>query len=554
MTFRARVLIAGVALALAPLVMLAVGVRRETRARLTAQYERQARALVDRARGTLVRESDAVAARLARLAQALADDNRFRLALAGDTAQRAFLLDYASRVMRLSGLDALQIHDSTGRILSSGQFRNDFDRVDASTPRALAGASEPALLLARTAADPLVVLARVDSVTMAGRALAIVGGRAIDRAFVAGLTTDSAITMRLELPRASVTSDTATAERMAIDELTIPVIDTDGQPVTARLIASASFAPLQAFVRGLDRWFAAALAVTIVGALLLAGWLASRLTRPITELAEKTGRIDLDRLDVDFATDRKDEIGALSRLLDAMARRLRSGAARLRETERRLAVGEVARQVNHDVKNGLIPVRNVVSHLAEVAREQPASLPHVFTERQRTLESGLAYLETLAARYARLMPQFDGSACDANTVVKDVMDGVARHDGLQLDAVLADALPPVRGDAVMLRRIVENLVENAVESLAGGHGTVRVTTVATNGTRRGVVLTVSDTGPGMTRAELDRAFEDYYTTKPRGTGLGLSIVRRLVLDLEGSLRVDTAPGKGAAFRVELPAA
>jgi signal transduction histidine kinase len=58
----------------------------------------------------------------------------------------------------------------------------------------------------------------------------------------------------------------------------------------------------------------------------------------------------------------------------------------------------------------------------------------------------------------------------------------------------------------------------------------------------------------MTRAQLDRAFEDFYTSKPGGTGLGLSIVRRLVLDLDGALRVETAPGQGAAFRVELPAA
>ena len=58
----------------------------------------------------------------------------------------------------------------------------------------------------------------------------------------------------------------------------------------------------------------------------------------------------------------------------------------------------------------------------------------------------------------------------------------------------------------------------------------------------------------MTRAQLDRAFEDFFTTKEGGTGLGLSIVRRLVLDLEGALRVETAPGEGTAFRVELPIA
>jgi signal transduction histidine kinase len=193
-------------------------------------------------------------------------------------------------------------------------------------------------------------------------------------------------------------------------------------------------------------------------------------------------------------------------------------------------------------------------HLAEVARDEPARLPEVFRDRERTLESGLAYLESLAASYARLTPQFQGQACDANVVIRDVAAGVPGRDGLTLRTDLAEALPPVRGDAVMLRRIVENLVDNAVESLGAAPGTVEIRSERVNGTRHAVALTVMDTGPGMTRAQLDRAFEDFFTTKPGGTGLGLSIVRRLVLDLEGSLRVETAPGNGTAFRVELPAA
>jgi two-component system nitrogen regulation sensor histidine kinase NtrY len=554
MTFRARVLIAGVTLAFVPLVMLAVGVRRETRARLTAQYEQRARTLVSRARDALGRESDAIASRLGRLTAALQDDNRFRLAIQGDSGNRTYALDYAARAMRLAGLDVLTIHDDDGRILSSGHFRNDFDRMDPLTPAALAAAGAPALLQARTPDGVLIALARVDSARVAGRILTIVGGRAIDEAFITGLATDSAVGVRLEIPGVGTISAIGadSTGRLAVDALSLPIVDAEGRLAASQLVAAVSFAPLQALVRGLDRWFLAAIVVTALGALLLASWVSTRVSRPLTDLADKTARVDLERLDVDFGTDRRDEIGALSRLLEAMTQRLRTGAARLREAERRLAVGELARQVNHDVKNGLIPVRNVVRHLAEVAQGQPAQLVSVFAERQKTLESGLAYLESLAASYARLTPQFERSACDANSVVRDVMAGVAEREGLRLETSLADGLPQVRGDAVMLRRIIENLVENAVESLGDGPGTVRVATTSANGGSSGVVLTVSDTGPGMTRAQLDRAFEDFFTTKPGGTGLGLSIVRRLVLDLEGALRVDTAPGKGAAFRVEFP--
>ncbi len=67
-------------------------------------------------------------------------------------------------------------------------------------------------------------------------------------------------------------------------------------------------------------------------------------------------------------------------------------------------------------------------------------------------------------------------------------------------------------------------------------------------------VTVADTGPGMTREELDKAFDDFFTTKEGGTGLGLSIVRRLVVDLGGSIRIETEPGAGTRAIVDLPVA
>ncbi|OLC06839.1 MAG: hypothetical protein AUH42_04740 [Gemmatimonadetes bacterium 13_1_40CM_70_11] len=118
---------------------------------------------------------------------------------------------------------------------------------------------------------------------------------------------------------------------------------------------------------------------------------------------------------------------------------------------------------------------------------------------------------------------------------------------------LADALPAVHTDPLVLRRTLENLVGNALDALEGRPGTVTVSTarVAADG-RPGIRITVADTGKGMTKQQLDKAFEGFYTTKPGGTGLGLSIVRRLVLDAGGSLRVETEPGTGTRVYVELP--
>jgi two-component system, NtrC family, sensor histidine kinase HydH len=218
--------------------------------------------------------------------------------------------------------------------------------------------------------------------------------------------------------------------------------------------------------------------------------------------------------------------------------------AGMREMERRAAIGDLARQVNHDVKNGLAPLRNVFRHLVQVAREEPGQLPHVFSERQGTVESSIQYLETLAANYAKLSPQSERRATDVNGVVRDT---VAGSPGVRTQ--LADGLPAVSADMLVLRRIIENLVSNAVDSLDGKNGSV---TVKTEQGRHLVRISVSDTGRGMSKAELDRAFDDFFTTKAGGTGLGLSIVRRLVMDSGGALRVETEPGKGSRFIVEFP--
>lgn len=112
----------------------------------------------------------------------------------------------------------------------------------------------------------------------------------------------------------------------------------------------------------------------------------------------------------------------------------------------------------------------------------------------------------------------------------------------------------VRGDPVALRRIIENLLSNAVEAVRPQSGTVTISSRSVAGRGGHVVqVVVADTGPGMSEQQLDDAFEDFFTTKVDGTGLGLSVVRRLVLDMNGTLRVESRPGVGTRFVVELPA-
>jgi two-component system, LuxR family, sensor kinase FixL len=131
-------------------------------------------------------------------------------------------------------------------------------------------------------------------------------------------------------------------------------------------------------------------------------------------------------------------------------------------------------------------------------------------------------------------------------------DAVIRGVSLQLD--ISSSLPPVNGSRVQLQQVVLNLLVNALEAMTARSSGPRVVTVAAqNGETDGIVVSVSDNGPGLP-APPDTIFEAFYTTKPSGTGLGLSIARSIVEAHGGTLQARNRQGGGAVFCVTLPAA
>jgi two-component system nitrogen regulation sensor histidine kinase NtrY len=566
LSFRVRLLTGFLLLALLPLAAFALGVRRQVAERIAASFEARADVVAGTIESRLEAEGAAISGRLEALAAEIAADNRLRRAIVReDPSERPYLLDYAGRAMRLTGLSVLQLQDEEGRILSSGHFRAEFDRLDPALSAALgaSGATPgrpdgelPALAPVRTPSGAVLALLRVEPVTLGSRRLVLVGGDSVDEAALDRLAPDDEVKVRLTYPGGTLdppgAAPAAPEEFVVAREIPVRWAGPEGAEDEARFVVSHSLAPLREARREIARWFLLAAGLTAAAAIALAAWLSARIGRPLTELARKTARLDLDRLDVNFASDRSDEIGALSRVLAAMSDRLRVGSARLRETERRATLGEIARQVNHDVKNGLVPIRNVFRHLVEVADNDPSALPGVLAERRGTIESGIGYLEGLAANYARLAPRLDLRACDAASVAREVASG-ADGPSVRVSVEAIADVPEVRSDPLVLRRILENLVGNAVDAVRAGGGTVTVT-VATVGEGERVRIEVEDDGPGLAPDELARVFEDFFTTKPGGTGLGLSVARRLANDLGGSLKAESVPGEGSRFSLELPAA
>ena len=146
-------------------------------------------------------------------------DNRFRLAAVAELeSERNYLLDYAGSAMRLTGLSMLQIEDADGRIVSSGHFRNEHGRVEAGLTAKLAktlkdAPSGVALLTTRSPEREFLSLVRSESLQIGGRTFTLIGGVAVDEAFLARLARDRAIAVSLLYPGGGFSSDTGTDER-----------------------------------------------------------------------------------------------------------------------------------------------------------------------------------------------------------------------------------------------------------------------------------------------------------------------------------------------------
>ncbi len=549
MSFRAKLVLAFAASALLPLVVLAFGMRREMSRRLSRQSWSRAASVSSTVTAKLASMRESTRERLHEVSGVLAADNRFRLAeVAHDSGAARSLIDWAAGAMPSAGFAALQVQDSSGRIVSSGHYRNQFGQVDAVLPAFLdrAGA-EGAIIDVVTTSGDVRVLAMIDSFRVASRRYVVIGGTRFTPGDIAA--GDPEVAVNFEIGSAHPGSHPDQLAREALPYLRSG--DTASSD-SAIITVTRRPDPMLALQRSVDRWSLAALGIVAFISIVLAGWLGTRISRPLSALAAQTETIDLDRLDQDFGGGGDDEIGALSRLLQSMVDRLRASTVRVREVERRLATGDLARQVNHDVKNGLAPIRHVIRHLGQVAEQHPEQLVTIYQERRGTLEKSVEYLETLARQYAKLSPVTDPGMFDLNRVVAEV-GTLLSTEGAALETHCVSSPLVVRADALVLRRIVENLARNAVEASQPDKPAVRlVTSLQSRDGHAHARVEIIDQGTGMSQEDLDRAFRDFFTTKPDGTGLGLSVVQRLVADLGGTLRVETEPGRGSRFSFDLP--
>ncbi len=306
------------------------------------------------------------------------------------------------------------------------------------------------------------------------------------------------------------------------------------------------------------RWLAIAVGLAgILLGVLLSSWVAARVTRPVERLAAGAREVAAGNWEARVAVRSRDEIGQLARAFNEMTRQLVDQRERLVQAERVAAWREVARRLAHELKNPLFPLQLTVENLQRAREQSPEHFDEVFRESTETLRTELQNLNTIIGRFSEFakMPAPQLQPVDINEVVREAVRlfepqfGAVGRPPITPELFLGESIGPIQADADLLHRALQNLVLNSLDAMPAG-GTLTIRTQNRDGAVR---VEVCDTGTGLTPEESARLFTPYYTTKQHGTGLGLAIVQSVVSDHGGTISVESQPGLGTTFRIELPA-
>ena len=227
---------------------------------------------------------------------------------------------------------------------------------------------------------------------------------------------------------------------------------------------------------------------------------------------------------------------------------------------------EVARRIAHEIKNPLTPIQLSAQRLSRfLERRDPAQsaishdseLAKLVQECSRLIEREVSTLAALVNEFSQFVrfPSAKLATTNANTIVHQAVEVFSgRLDGITLKTILAENLPAVRADGVLLRSVVVNLIDNAAEALENSACREIVVSTRAHSDTETVEICVSDTGHGISPQDKDKLFLPQFSTKDRGTGLGLAIAARIVAEHGGSIHVEDNLPVGSRFLVELPVA
>lgn len=290
----------------------------------------------------------------------------------------------------------------------------------------------------------------------------------------------------------------------------------------------------------------------LVAAILLAFFITTYITRPLKTISDKLTQTDLTkRNEKILIEDPSVEISTLIRSYNEMIDELEKSAAKLARSEREQAWREMAKQVAHEIKNPLTPMRLSVQSFERKFDPKDPKAEAKVKEFAKTLVQQIDTMSNIASAFSNFadMPAQQKETLNVIKVVKLALD-IFHEPYIHFIADEEEIVAKL--DRTQLIRVVTNLVKNAIQAVPEVENPRILVSVASEGDQ--VKISVADNGVGISDEFKDKVFEPKFTTKSSGMGLGLGMVRNIVENYGGSIDFTSQVGKGTVFTIKFPKA
>ena len=299
-----------------------------------------------------------------------------------------------------------------------------------------------------------------------------------------------------------------------------------------------------------NAYFFGAYSIVVVLALVLGSVFANQISKPVRRLIEATRRVGEGEFDYRITSGRTDEFGKLEDAFNEMTKEIQQKREDLIKYEKELAWKEMAKQVAHEIKNPLTPIKLAIQHLWQAHKDGVNNFSDILKHSVEMVNEQIETLNRIASEFSNFarMPERKLAAYNVSDVLQESVQLFSKYENVEIKLDVADTGLIINADNEELRRAFINILRNSIQAM-NERG---VLTISAKVVGKNVQVEISDDGPGIPEEIKDRIFEPNFSTKTDGMGLGLAIVKKTIDDLNGKIVFSSEKGKGTTFIVQIP--